>query len=334
MNATGQELGNGTGQEYASVRACASAVSFLLLAFINLIINYTILRDEELRGQARFVLVFHLLFSGLVYFGVNSAFYLQIYLGARLSAGACLTLVTVLVTSASNILLTLTAMALDRYCAICFPLKYSALCGRQRPWLLGLGTWALALIIPLSLFLPPGAVAADPSTCRRDQLKKGEVQKIVLLSLCTGLILFSYARILLEGRRLGVLSRRNRIGRKTIVMHGAQLAVYLLPTFVNFALHLLNRAGHLQAGAKELFGVVNFAFFSLAQCIAPVIYGLRKEELLEKMHHRFPCLYCNLKGVLEWTVRAARPGLRHPPRERAMTAAQRLISVESPQTPV
>ncbi|XP_066578621.1 odorant receptor 131-2 [Amia ocellicauda] len=324
-------------QDYASVRVCASLISFLLLAFFNVLINAAIVRDPHLRGQARFVLVFHLLSSGLAYFAVNSAFYLQIYLDARLPQAACTALLVALIASASNILLTLTAMALDRYCAVCFPLQYSALCGRQRPWLVGVATWGLSLIIPLSLFLgpapQPGSLAATCSpnasqpTCGRDQLQRGELQKILLVSLCTSLILFSYGRILQEGRRLGVLSRRNRAGRKTIAMHGVQLAVYILPNFVSFLLHLLK----LPQETRALFGVVNFAFFSLAQCIAPVVYGLRKEELLERLHLRWHCLSWDLKGALAWTLRTTTPGRHHPPpRERAMTSAQRLLSVDGP----
>ncbi|XP_014062373.1 probable G-protein coupled receptor 148 [Salmo salar] len=324
---------NGTGEtgvkDYTYVRVCASTVSFIILAFFNIVINWTIVREERLRGHARFVLVFHLLMSALVYFGMCSVFYIQIYLGARLVASICVAMVTVLITSASNILLTLTAMALDRYFAVCHPMKYSSVW--HWPWLVGLLTWGLALVIPLTLLPKTELDATGPNgECGREQLKKGELKKILLISVCTILILYSYVRILFEGRRLGVINRHNIVGCKTIALHFTQLAVYILP---NFVLIVIQKQEHLQSGTKELSAVVSFAFFSLAQCIAPIVYGLRKEELLEQVHRRFPCCSRHLKGVLEWTVRATTPRLHPQPRERTLTS-QTLISLEPPQTPV
>ncbi|XP_029113005.1 odorant receptor 131-2 [Scleropages formosus] len=315
--------------DYLAVRMWASTVCFLIMAFFNLIINWTIVCEERLRRHARFVLIFHLLFSALVYFGVCSAFHLQMYVRASPPPAACRAVVTLLITSASNILLTLTAMALDRYCAVCFPLKYSAGCSWHWPWLTGLLTWGLAAVIPLTLLADGDA----PKPCNREQLRKGSVHKMVLISVCFAVILFSYARILQESRRLGVLNRSNSMGRRTIALHGTQLAVYLLPNFVNFLLQCLERSGQLRSDTRSLCGVLVFAFFSAAQCVAPVVYGLRKEELLEDLQRHFPGLVCNVAGLLKWTVRRTHPGLPACPRERASTS-QRLISQELPQTSV
>lgn len=287
---------------YVYVRVCASAAAFIILAFFNIIINWTIIRQERLRNHARFVLVFHLLLSALVYFGVCWGFYLQIYLNVRPTTYMCATLLTVLITSASNILLTLTVMAVDRYWAICFPLRYKNLCARQWPWLLGLFTWGLAAIIPLTLF-PWTERAGEGKLCGRDELKKGELHKIVLISICSLIILYSYVRIILEGRRLGVVNRHNKIGCRTITLHGFQLAVYILPNFVNYFLYILSKYGHIHMDTKDLFAVVNFAFFSIAQCIAPIVYGLRKEEILEHLQQDSLCGHCPLKNVAEWTFR-------------------------------
>ncbi|XP_026187105.1 odorant receptor 131-2 isoform X2 [Mastacembelus armatus] len=301
--------------DYTCVRFYVSTVSFSVLLFFNLIINWTIVREERLRSHARFVLVFHLLVSALVYLGMSSVFYYQIHLDARPAHSACLVMITILISSASNILLTLTVMALDRYCAVCHPMRYTASCTAGHwPWLLGVLTWGVALMIPFSLLFQQDSEADYHGVCGRDQLKRGELQKVLFIGLCTALILYSYVRILVEGRRLGVLNRRNRTGYRTIALHGTQLAVYILPNFVNFVLTMLQRRKLIQTDTKELAAVVIFAFFSLAQCVAPVVYGLRKEELMEQLSHRFPCCSRYLKSVLGWTVRANWP--HNQPRAR------------------
>lgn len=299
------------GTEYTCVRFYVSTVSFSVLLLFNLIINWTILREDRLRSHARFVLVFHLLVSALVYLGMSSVFYYQIHLDARPGRPACVAMITILISSASNILLTLTAMALDRFCAVCHPMRYTVICNAVHwPWLLGVLTWLMALAIPLSLLVRPEPEANKTDyqeKCGPDQLRKGGVEKVLFIGLCTVLILYSYVRILVEGRRLGVLNRRNRAGCRTIALHGTQLAVYILPNFVSFVLTMLYKRDLIRAETKELSAVVVFAFFSLAQCVAPVVYGLRKEELLEQLSHRFP--YCSryLKSVLGWTVRTGWP---------------------------
>lgn len=310
---------------YPHIRVWAAGVSLIILAFFNLIINWTIVREERLRSHARFVLVFHLLFSALVYFAVSFSFNLQSYLKAATTSTICTVLIKGLMTSGTNIILTITAMALDRYFAICYPLHYDKVCFKPWPWLIGILTWVLASIIPLTL--SPKINGTVP--CGRKTLQGGEMHKIVLITICTVLIVYSYVRILYEGRRLGVLNRRNRAACRTIALHGTQLAVYILPNFILFLLHILN----LKDSTKELFAVISFAFFSLAQCIAPIVYGLRKEELLEHLNHRFPCLSGRLKRILEWTVNITHPNRPRQQRERRMTS-ETLLSREISQTTV
>eukprot|EP00066_Takifugu_rubripes_P003974 XP_003966975.1 PREDICTED: uncharacterized protein LOC101070056 [Takifugu rubripes] len=319
---------------YTCVRFYVSTASFTLLLLFNFVINSTIVRVEHLRSHARFVLVFHLLLSALVYLGMSSIFHYQVYLRAQPGRPACQAMVAVLITSGSNILLTLTVMALDRCCAVCYPMRYTSYSTTWWwwPWLLGGLTWIMALAIALSLFLQPDSGSSwvgYHGECGREQLRKGELQKVLFIGVCTLLILYSYVRILMEGRRLGVINRRNLAGFKTITLHGTQLGVFILPNFVNFVLTMLFKRGLILQDTKELSAVIIFAFFSLAQCIAPVVYGLRKEELQVELSHSFPCCSRHLKVVLGWTLLANRTSSQHQTRERTLTA-QTIISFEVP----
>lgn len=182
---------------YTGVRVLVSAASFSVLLLFNLLISSTIVRVEQLRGHARFVLLFHLLLSALVYLATSTVFHYQVHVRARPGRAACAVMVTLLMSSGSHILLTLTAMALDRYWAVCHPMRYtlSRLTASHWPWALGSLTWLASLAIPLAVLSGGGGGGdaergGDAEECGRERLRQGELPKVVFIGACTALILY------------------------------------------------------------------------------------------------------------------------------------------------
>ncbi|XP_078283829.1 putative G-protein coupled receptor 148 [Rhinoraja longicauda] len=289
------------GQQLLTVRLLSSLASFTLLLFFSCVIGVAVLSAARLRSQTRFVLLLQLHLSALLYFGLSSCFYLVQVSGAEVQGAGCLALLLSLMVSGSCILLTLTLMALDRYLAVCHPLRYSALSAARRARYLCPLLWLLSSILPLVLVThqSPSTLSSPPCSLRSGH-QLGQTCKFALIGACTLLILFSYTKIF-------ALTRRSRRARSTILMHGAQLAVYIVPAFITFLLQRLAQAHRLQHCTKARFEAANYAFFSLAQCISPVIYGLRKDELRDLLSHTFPCYPRHYKPALRWTVRRRLP---------------------------
>lgn len=182
---------------YTGVRVLVSAVSFSVLLLFNLLISSTIIRVQQLRSHARFVLLFHLLLSALLYLATSTVFHYQEHVRARPGRAACAAMVSLLMASGSHILLTLTAMALDRYWAVCHPMRYtlSRLTARHWPWALGALTWFAALSIPLFVLGKGPPVDGDEEKCGRERLRQGELPKVVFIGVCTTLILYRWVKV-------------------------------------------------------------------------------------------------------------------------------------------
>lgn len=184
------------GASYTGVRVLVSAVSFSVLLLFNLLISSTIVRVQQLRGHARFVLLFHLLLSALLYLATSTVFHYQEHVRARPGRAACAAMVSLLMASGSHILLTLTAMALDRYWAVCHPMRYtlSRLTARHWPWALGALSWLAALVIPTVVLGKGPPVVGVQEECGRERLRQGELPKVVFIGVCTALILYRWVK--------------------------------------------------------------------------------------------------------------------------------------------
>ncbi|GAA6226160.1 olfactory receptor 10J4-like [Lates japonicus] len=187
----------------------------------------------------------------------------------------------------------LTAMAFDRYLAICNPLRYTTIMTRPVRLVLVAGAWGFGIFCTLPAttmswqrpYCGPNVVRhgwCDLSSVRRLVCGDTSVDNVVSISfalvalLTTGvLILTSYILIGVSISRMGVVQRLKAFG--TCAAHLTVVSIsYSSASFV----YISYRVGNF---SPEVRIIVSVLYSALTPFLNPMIYSLRNKELQESI---------------------------------------------------
>uniref|UniRef100_A0A3P8VW06 G-protein coupled receptors family 1 profile domain-containing protein n=1 Tax=Cynoglossus semilaevis TaxID=244447 RepID=A0A3P8VW06_CYNSE len=189
----------------------------------------------------------------------------------------------------------LTAMTLERYIAICMPLRHAELCTTRSALhclLIIQGCSSVPCIIFLSIFSESlqHKFLRQSKVCAVENFilytwqghVRSAVSQFCFLLMCV-IILVSYVKIMYVARLASAENRTSTWrGLRTVVLHGFQLLLCLLQFWCPFI-----EAAVFQIDFWLYVNVryMNYIIFILApKCLSPLIYGLRDETF-----------FCNLK---------------------------------------
>ncbi|XP_069828971.1 LOW QUALITY PROTEIN: odorant receptor 131-2-like [Dendropsophus ebraccatus] len=182
----------------------------------------------------------------------------------------------------------LAAMALERYVAICYPLRHAELCTTKRANITYASIWVLLIVLhggELIIMLQTSVTNLYRyAICKNDTLLVNPIQNIIrTLSfiLCFGLvgiiIIFTYVRIMMVARK--VLSQSSSASKagKTVILHAFQLLLCMASLLSTLTETFLPKK-------IEYMPITNFFFFTcVPRFLSPVIYGIRDKELRKHM---------------------------------------------------
>ncbi|XP_071353263.1 odorant receptor 131-2-like [Trachinotus anak] len=187
-------------------------------------------------------------------------------------------------------------MTLERYVAICMPLRHGELSSMRNTMnciLIIHGISSLPCILILSTFFGSASLSfyKQYQFCSVELFMiyiwqhnlRSAVYQFQFLIMCI-IIVFSYVKIMKVAKAAsGEDKKSSRKGLRTVVLHGFQLLLCLIQLwcpFIEVALLQINLS------LFEIARYLNFLLFYLApRCLSPLIYGLRDEVFFQALKY-------------------------------------------------
>uniref|UniRef100_A0A3Q3FHE5 Galanin receptor type 2-like n=1 Tax=Kryptolebias marmoratus TaxID=37003 RepID=A0A3Q3FHE5_KRYMA len=282
----------------------------IIFLWVNMLLIVTFFKQECFHASARYILFAVMLLSDSLVLIVSDVLLILSYFQLTMHVWLCTIISVVILIYVHVTPVTLTAMTLERYVAICMPLHHAELCSTRRVMFFVLIIHGISsgpcLVIFISFF-----ASASLSFYKQNMICSVEwfffqtwqhhlrsaVSQVYFLIMCI-VIVFCYERIMKVAK---AASAENKLstqkGLRTVLLHAFQLLLCLIQLWCPFI-----EAAVLQI-SLELFVHVryfNYITFSLApRCLSPLIYGLRDETFFLALKNQtcVCCLSCHLRHV-------------------------------------
>ncbi|TKS80750.1 hypothetical protein D9C73_014853 [Collichthys lucidus] len=273
-----------------------TVVQFLIIIFlcINLLLIITFFRKECFYTTTRYILFAVTLLSDSLMLVMSDILLIVNYFHFPIQVWVCIIFNVVLLVYNIVTPVTLTAMTLERYVAICMPLHHAELCSTRSTMhciLIIHGLSSVPCIVVLSTFFASASFSMykQYSSCsveifmlhRWQDHVRSAVQQFYFLIMVI-IIVFAYVKIMKVAKAAsGEDKKSSGKGLKTVILHGFQLLLCLIQMWCPFV-----ETAALQIDFVLFVDIryTNYILFNITpRCLSPLIYGLRDETFFHAL---------------------------------------------------
>ncbi|XP_062407973.1 odorant receptor 131-2-like [Sardina pilchardus] len=260
-----------------------------IFLYVNSLMIFTFLKKEAFRTDTRYVLFAQTLFMDSFLMLLTDLALIGQYFQVPIPWVPCCVLCVIMGWLSVGTPLTLVAMCLERYVAICMPLRHADISSpnnRRRGLVV---IWAVSMLIPMFtlvsfLSLAPPAFLLTYVVCSIEMMQlrtwvstARQTLLLVYFALMCSAIVFTYIAILRAARTASSDSKKStHKGLRTVILHTFQLLLCLsqfVCPFVEMAILRIDFMLFINVRYS------NFIVFYIAlRCLSPLIYGLRDEK--------------------------------------------------------
>ncbi|XP_056415995.1 odorant receptor 131-2-like [Hyla sarda] len=312
------ELSNDTTtQVITALEIVRITVLVLMIPFFGIFVFYMVIilkvffTTPNVRETARYILFIHMLFNDTTSLVTSYFLFLCAIYRVVMPIPVCLVITFLPTTRITSY--NLAIMSLERYAAICHPLRYAEWCTAQRSCYAIAYMWTLGLI-PKFINLIAYYCSVDSRTfylkviCdwRSLELDFQVVMRIFFdtasFSIMGIIIAYTYVKVMMVARRMDSGKLASKAG-KTVLLHAFQLLLSM------FSLTNVITEKYLTIYFRYLPLINFFLVMCLPRFISPLIYGLRDEVFGKSMRKPGSCLYVKVhvdlksRDILEKSTR-------------------------------
>lgn len=299
-----------------------SAITFTLCTvpacvflFINGTMLFILMSKSVFCETCRYVLLYNLLFADTVQLAVCQVLFLFTVCSIRLTYPVCGTITTI--ANITNVIspLTLVLMSLERYVAVCYPLRHAMIIIIRNIRVAIIVLWALAALhnltrIILMLDFPFEELKSLQMTsfCSDLSMMLGSMSNdydtaftFVLFVSAGTVIVFSFISVMIAARSASTNKVSALKARNTLLLHLVQLGLSLTSTVYNPMLIMLKKIV-----SRVIFARLHICLYVLIilfpRCLSSLIYGLKDQTIRPILLQYLSCRL-NVNTVVAMTDR-------------------------------
>ncbi|KAM7373869.1 hypothetical protein PAMP_006559 [Pampus punctatissimus] len=283
-----------------------TSVPCCVFLFINGTMLFTLRSKAVFRETSRYILLYNLLFADTVLMAQSQLMYVLAACRLRLTYPVCgfLSMLANLTKEISP--LTLVVMSLERYVAVCFPLRHAAIITIRNTAMAITVVWAFCSLNVLTrIVLLSNVPFKDPDSlkmkdfCGQESILIDPISDLYdkaytyFLFISAGIVVScSYVGVMIAARSASTDRDSAIKARKTLLLHLVQLGFSLLSTMHNPLLIAISKIV-TRIVLVRIQNVLYMFIIILPRCLSALIYGIRDQTIRPVLVYDLCCQWKN-----------------------------------------